>query len=64
MKKNKSFFLILFILMMMFLSGCFNKIEEKFYIEQIETVSINIGDSLKYNNITFESNNDILVFKD
>lgn len=63
MKKNKSFFLILFILMVMFLSGCFNKIEENFYIEQIETVSINIGDSLKYNNITFESNNDILVFK-
>lgn len=64
MKRNKSFILILFILMMMFLSGCFNKIEEKFYIEQIETVSINIGNSLKYNNITFESNNDILILKD
>lgn len=68
MKKNRLFFknsflLIILIFGFMFLSGCYSKIEEFFYIEQIETISIKIGDELtNYSNITCDENNDVLGF--
>lgn len=66
MKKNnllRNTFLLVFLMgIVILLSGCYNKIEEFFYIEQVETIYVNLGEKIALTNIKCEDNNDVIQF--
>ena len=60
---KKILLVILFIILTIFNVGCYIKNEEIFYIDEVKSLTINVGDELTFTNIEYDINNDILITK-
>ena len=59
MKKN--LMLILLIVITVFITGCYVKVEEDFYMSEIQKINITVGEQLKFQNIEYDLESNILV---
>lgn len=56
MKKKYNLLIIFLLMIVITLSGCYNYVEEYFYISQIETIYLNVGDIVPYNVLNIDNN--------
>lgn len=56
MKKKYNLLIMFLLIIVITLSGCYNYVEEYFYISQIETIYLNVGDIVPYNVLNIDNN--------
>lgn len=61
---KKSIVAIFLMILVMFSSGCYTKVEEEISVTEVKPITLNVGDKLDYNNTSFEENVDFLVRTD
>ena len=59
MKRN--LILIIILLITFFITGCYIKSEEDFYINEVTKLTLTVGDELKINNVEYDQNTNLLI---
>lgn len=61
---KKTFYLFILFISILLLCGCYTKVEESFYVDEIEMIEIYVNEKLDFTNISYDYNNCILITND
>lgn len=58
---KKILLIVLFVILTLFNVGCYVENKDTFYIDEVRSLTINVGDELTFTGIEYDINNDILI---
>ena len=58
---KKQILIILLFLLTIFVSGCYMKVEEDFFINELTKLTFTVGDEIKINDIQYDLESNVLI---